>query len=519
MTDARNGDDFATIHTRPAARKRLARRYRAERRFRFFGAAAIFLSVGFLALLLGSIVLKALPAFTHNFAALEFDLSAPLEASDPATADYDAIVRNALRDRFPEVAGRTLRRELSALLSSAAPVYLARQFQARPAGTGFTVPLSDTADLYLKGLLARSRTIVATGPAKWTTSGERGALETVTAPDLRAIENAFTGQGGQDGQRPSILIEIAGGVLKIGQLDANIPGGVWLARPRETGNAAEPGQWRIRIFDTPQAKRKLSDRQIVWLDRLVANGTVRPALNTIFFTRGASREPEMAGIWGAVVGSALALVVTLALAFPLGVGAAIYMHEFARPGRWSRFVEVNINNLAAVPSIIFGLLGLAVLLNVFGLHRSAPYVGGIVLALMTLPTIIIAARVALGAVPGSIRQAALAVGASPLQTVFHHVLPRAMPAIMTGTIIGMARALGETAPLLMIGMVAFIVDIPGGFADPATVLPVQIFMWADFPEAAFGYRSAAAILVLLVFLLAMNGAALLVRARFERARS
>ena len=236
----------------------------------------------------------------------------------------------------------------------------------------------------------------------------------------------------------------------------------------------------------------------------------------MFFTRGASREPEMAGVLGAVVGSFLTLIVTLGISFPIGVAAAVYLEEFAPKNRWTMLIEVNINNLAAVPSIVFGLLGLAVFLNFFGMPRSAPVVGGMVLALMTLPIIIIASRAALKAVPPSIREAALGVGASKLQTVFHHVLPLAMPGIMTGTILGMAHALGETAPLLMIGMVAFIVDVPHGIFDPATLLPVQIFMWADFPEQAFQQKTSAAILVLLSFLVVMNAIAVVLRKRFER---
>jgi phosphate transport system permease protein len=212
----------------------------------------------------------------------------------------------------------------------------------------------------------------------------------------------------------------------------------------------------------------------------------------------------------------LTLTVTLLLSFPLGVAAAIYLEEFAPKNRWTDLIEVNINNLAAVPSIVFGLLGLAVFLNFFGFPRSVPLIGGMVLALITLPTIIIASRAALKSVPPSIREAALGVGASRLQTVFHHVLPLSMPGIMTGTIIGMAHALGETAPLLMIGMVAFIVDVPNGFLSPATILPVQIFMWADFPETAFQQRTSAAIIVLLGFLIAMNAVAVLLRKRFER---
>ena len=210
------------------------------------------------------------------------------------------------------------------------------------------------------------------------------------------------------------------------------------------------------------------------------------------------------------------MLVTLALSFPLGVASAIYLQEVAPKNRWTQLIEVNINNLAAVPSIVFGLLGLAVFLNFFGLPRSAPIAGGMVLALMTLPTIIIASRAALGAVPPSIREAALGIGASRMQMVFHHVLPLAMPGILTGTILGVARALGETAPLLMIGMVAFIVDIPGGALQPAPVLPVQIFMWADFPEPGFQQKTAAAILVLLGFLVVMNAFAVLMRQRFER---
>ena len=268
--------------------------------------------------------------------------------------------------------------------------------------------------------------------------------------------------------------------------------------------------------DDARSATRLDDKQIAWLDRLAADGAVSRRFNTRFFTAGDSREPEMAGIWGATVGSFLTLMVTLVLAFPLGVATAVYLEEFATTNRWTEFIEVNINNLAAVPSIVFGLLGLEVFLNVMDLPRSAPLVGGLVLALMTLPTLIIAGRSALQAVPPSIREAALGVGASKVQMVMHHVLPLAMPGILTGTIIGMARALGETAPLLMIGMVAFIVDIPRGIDDSATVLPVQIFLWADNPERAFVEKTAAATLVLLVFLIAMNGLAVYLRKKFER---
>jgi phosphate transport system permease protein len=261
---------------------------------------------------------------------------------------------------------------------------------------------------------------------------------------------------------------------------------------------------------------RVSDKQIAWITELEQQGRFQQRFNFWFFQTGDSREPELAGILGAVMGSFYTLLVTLLLSFPIGVMAAVYLEEFAPRNRWVDFVEVNINNLAAVPSIVFGLLGLAVFINFFGLPRSAPVVGGMVLALMTLPTIIIASRSAIKAVPPSMREAALGLGASKIQVAFHHVLPLAMPGILTGTIIGLAQALGETAPLLMIGMVAFIVDIPQGATDAATVLPVQIYLWADSPERAFVAKTAAAILVLLAFLATMNGLAVWLRKKFER---
>jgi phosphate transport system permease protein len=266
----------------------------------------------------------------------------------------------------------------------------------------------------------------------------------------------------------------------------------------------------------PEASRVLTDEQLGWIDALVAKDQLELKFNKGFFVNGDSREPEQAGVWGAVVGTIYTLAVTLLLSFPIGVAAAIYLEEFAPRNRWTDLIEVNINNLAAVPSIVFGLLGLAMFLNFFGMPRSAPLVGGFVLTLLTLPTIIIAGRAALKAVPPSIREAALGMGASKLQMVGHHVLPLAMPGILTGTIIGMARALGETAPLLMIGMVAFIVDVPKSLVDPATVLPVQIFLWADSPERAFLERTSAAIIVLLGFLIVMNATAVILRNRYER---
>jgi phosphate transport system permease protein len=263
-------------------------------------------------------------------------------------------------------------------------------------------------------------------------------------------------------------------------------------------------------------ERRLTDAQVVWIDALEAAGVLELRFNRAFFSNGDSRDPEQAGVRGALVGSLFTLLITLVLSFPIGVAAAVYLEEFAPRNRLTDLIEVNINNLAAVPSIVFGLLGLAVFIGFFGLPRSAPLVGGFVLTLLTLPTIIIASRAALKAVPPSIREAALGMGASRIQTVAHHVLPLAMPGMLTGAIIGMARALGESAPLLMIGMVAFIVDVPGGVFDPSTALPVQVFLWSDLPERGFVERTSGAIIVLLAFLLVMNATAVILRSRFEK---
>ncbi|HMA13171.1 MAG TPA: phosphate ABC transporter permease PstA [Kiloniellaceae bacterium] len=268
--------------------------------------------------------------------------------------------------------------------------------------------------------------------------------------------------------------------------------------------------------DVPEDQRRVNDLQVGYYDQLVARGLISAPFNWALFTAADSRFPELAGLAGALVGSFYALLVCFLISFPVGIAAAIYLEEFARKNRWSDLIEVNINNLAAVPSVVFGLLGLAVFLGFFGLPRSAPLVGGMVLSLMTLPTIIIATRAALKAVPPSIREAAFGIGASRHQVVLHHVLPLAMPGILTGTIIGLAQALGETAPLLLIGMNAFITSAPGGLTDPATALPTQIFIWADSPERGFVARTSAAILVLIGFLVIMNAIAIFLRQKLER---
>ena len=262
--------------------------------------------------------------------------------------------------------------------------------------------------------------------------------------------------------------------------------------------------------------RPINDKQVSWINFMVENKMIERKFNINFFYKGDSRNAEEAGILGAIVGSFFVILVAIIVAFPVGVMSAIYLEEFAPKNKITNVIEVNINNLAAVPSIVFGLLGLAIFLNFFGLPRSSPLAGGLVLALMTLPTIIISSRVAIKSVPPSIREAAMGIGASKMQSVFHHVIPLAVPGILTGTIIGMARALGETAPLLMMGMVAFIVDVPQSITDPSTVLPAQIFLWSDQPERGFEEKTAAATIILLVFLLTMNALAVFLRYKYER---
>jgi phosphate transport system permease protein len=338
------------------------------------------------------------------------------------------------------------------------------------------------------------------------------------AGEAADFENRFRDSSGAealDEKLPSRLLAINGGLVKIKSLSANSVDGDVLI-PLTSQNPAEAGAWKVQVYDTPESSRRLRDQEIAYLETLKQKGLVETSFNTSLFTNGDSREAEQAGILGALVGSMFTMAITLVICLPLGVGAAIYLEEFAPKNWMTDVVEININNLAAVPSIVYGLLGLAVFLNFFGMPRSSALVGGCVLALLVLPTIIIASRAALKAVPPSIREAALGVGASHQQAVFHHTLPLAMPGIMTGTIIGMAHALGETAPLLLIGMVAFIVDVPSSATAAATALPVQIYLWSDLPEAAFQAKTSAAIVVLLLFLFFMNGLAILLRKRFER---
>jgi phosphate transport system permease protein len=399
--------------------------------FKMLGMSATAAGILFLGVFFASLISEGASAFKQTYLKLDIELSedvlAPNGELDLAYADFDGLVRTALRRELPDVSGRQERRELYRIVSIGASYQVRDLVAGNPDLLGTTqtlwVPASSNVDMLIKG-----------------------------------------------------------------NIDANVE----------------------------EALRPVSDKQIAWVEALREAGRLETRFNTALFTNGDSREPELAGIKGAVMGSLYMLMVTMVLSFPIGVAAAIYLEEFAPRNRWSDLIEVNINNLAAVPSIVFGLLGLAVFINWAALPRSAPLVGGLVLTLLTLPVIIIASRAAIKAVPPSIREAALGLGASQTQVVFHHVLPLAMPGMLTGAIIGMSRALGESAPLLMIGMVAFIVDVPGSLTDPATALPVQIFLWADSPERAFAERTSAAIIVLLGFLLMMNLTAVILRKRLER---
>jgi phosphate transport system permease protein len=314
---------------------------------------------------------------------------------------------------------------------------------------------------------------------------------------------------------PSLLVEINGGAVKALRVSPDEIAGEELI-PLSSDGPAAAGAWRVRELKVAEADRLVTDRQAAWANALKAEGDIVRVVNFDLLTKSDSTYPELAGLAAGLAGSFWIMVVTLLLSLPVGVAAAIYLEEFAPRNRITDFIEVNINNLAAVPSIVFGLLGAAVFINFFDLPRSAPVVGGLVLSLITLPTIIIATRAALGAVPPSIREGALAVGASLPQTVFHHVLPLAAPGILTGAIIGLARALGETAPLLLIGMVAFVADPPDGPMDSATALPVLVYKWSSAAERAWQPMTSAAIIVLLVFMFAMNALAVYLRRRLER---
>jgi phosphate transport system permease protein len=411
MTPTRNPTDWKSDEMR----KRIARRYASERRFKFAGLFAVALSAAFLAFLLFTMMGNGLRGFTRTEIALQIDFPASPLLLDPANITDAALANANLPMVTGQVAKDALGADADALLSPTAWISIRDAIKADPAILGRTV--------------------------------------TISVPASTTIDLAAKHEG------------------------------------------------------APEAEASV--------ERLRKAGLLTTGFNWSFLTASDGTDPTQVGIWGAFKGSLLTMLVTLALSFPVGVATALYLEEYAPKAWWTDIIEVSINNLAAVPSIIFGLLGLSIFLNFLHLPRSAALIGGMTLALMTMPVIVIAGRNAIKSVPPSIRDAALGIGASPVQVVFHHVLPLALPGILTGTIIGMARALGETAPLLMIGMRAFIATPPGGISDPATVLPVQIFLWSDEVSKGFVEKTSAAIIVLLAFLLAMNGLAIYLRNKFE----
>ncbi len=415
-------------------KKSLMKRHLAESRFKTYGILGIISATVFLIVILSTIFIEGKSAFKSTYIKLDvffdpsiIDPDGTRDIDEIRFANYRKVIKNSLKNYFPEVTGKQEMKSLTELISS---------------------------------------------------SEEENLMQAV-------LKNN----------------DLIGANKK-----------VWL----KASSKIDIIHKNPEMKDLSESNRLISDKELEWFDKLTRNGDVKFSLNKIFFLKADSTEPEQAGILGSILGSFFTLVITLILSFPIAVAAGVFLEELAPKNRLTDIIEININNLAAVPSIIFGLLGLAIFLNVMHLPRSAPIVGGMVLALMTLPTIIIATRVSLKAVPPSIREAAVGLGATKFQSVIHHVLPLAIPGIATGTIIGMSRALGESAPLLLIGMVAFIVDIPGSFTDSATVLPVQIYLWKSTAARGFVELTAAGVIVLLTFLILMNALAIYVRNKFEK---
>ena len=415
-------------------KKSLMKRHLAESRFKTYGILGIISATVFLIVILSTIFIEGKSAFKSTYIKLDvffdpsiIDPDGTRDIDEIRFANYRKVIKNSLKNYFPEVTGKEEMKSLTELISS---------------------------------------------------SEEENLMQAV-------LKNN----------------DLIGANKK-----------VWL----KASSKIDIIHKNPEMKDLSESNRLISDKELEWFDKLTRNGDIKFSLNKIFFLKADSTEPEQAGILGSILGSFFTLVITLILSFPIAVAAGVFLEELAPKNRLTDIIEININNLAAVPSIIFGLLGLAIFLNVMHLPRSAPIVGGMVLALMTLPTIIIATRVSLKAVPPSIREAAVGLGATKFQSVIHHVLPLAIPGIATGTIIGMSRALGESAPLLLIGMVAFIVDIPSSFTDSATVLPVQIYLWKSTAARGFVELTAAGVIVLLTFLILMNALAIYVRNKFEK---
>ena len=526
------------------ARRRVRRRYAADRRLQAYGVIAIALAVGLLGVLITSLVRTGYPAFIQTKVELPIYIDpAKVDPQDPGSGNYRALVREAVDKAVPGIPDDQ-KRSIGKILSSDA-AYIVRDYVvAHPDVIGKTITLpiavSDPYDQLYKGVIPKEMDAL-----NWTQVGWFERLENrglVVEHDGRKslkldvyVDPEFVEAGPPPSGDFAVLAQSSLKAYLPRIRDMSLVEMLAEDAPEAIGArvAADPAiiGKTVQIFfplsphyavlakgETPKILNpRFSKDQLKAFDTLEEKGLLRTPLNWELFFNADSRFPERAGLAGAITGSFYALLVCFLLSFPIGIAAAVYLEEFAPKNRFTDLIEVNINNLAAVPSVVFGLLGLAVFLGFFGLPRSAPLVGGMVLSLMTLPTIIITTRAALKAVPPSIREAALGVGASKHQVMMHHVLPLALPGILTGTIIGMAQALGETAPLLLIGMNAFIPSVENmGILEPATSLPTQIFSWADSPERGFVSRTSAAILVLLGFLVMMNIIAITLRQMFQR---
>lgn len=547
MTDITT-TDMSSAHdwSSPAARRRVRRRYGADLRLQVYGIGAIALAMLLLGVLFASLIHTGYVAFSTTKVNVEVYLDpAEIDADKPADANYRKIARDAFFAYFPEVTSNADKRSLGGMISSGAQYIVRDHVVAHPdqIGQKVTIPiaLSDPFDQLYKGVIPRY--ILALSPdrvALFNLLKKRGVLSVENGEGVVAVEVQVDPAKFADGQLDAsdyqtmaekgfaaYFLATMGPAYKelLSDRAADVLKAKITADPSLVGQSVQVklplSQHYDSLLQKGEAKmlnpRFGSQKEFAWFDSLEQRGLISTPFTWELFFNPDSRFPELAGLAGALSGSFLTLLVCFVLSFPIGIAAAMYLEEFAPKNRWTDLVEVNINNLAAVPSVVFGLLGLAVFIGVFGLPRSAPLVGGMVLALMTLPTIIVATRAALKAVPPSIREAALGVGASKHQVMLHHVLPLAMPGILTGTIIGLAQALGETAPLLLIGMNAFIPSIENmGLLQPAMALPTQIYSWADSPERGFVSRTSAAILVLLGFLIVMNIAAVILRRRLER---
>lgn len=572
MTDMAAQTTLSPAEMRDAVSKRLKKRYAKERRFRRYGVIAIGLAMLSLAVLFVTLVSQSLSAFTYY--RLNLPIAIEQAVADPygdmsedslRSGDYRSPLIAALLEEFPEASDVASKREAISMVSSVMDAQILRQVLEDPSRIGqtttFTMPISDDVDRYLKGKVTRETLFSNTPSAQISTAedeveivpasvdilqdvkqrlqvdAERRAVvldrqaelfargdgpNSERVLDLRAQAAALraTIQAGQiltlSSDTPSILVQTQEGWMRATGLAPGRITGTRLSQSVSVG-AVDAGTWSMLYIDEPESRRRVSDATIVRAKHLQDRGLLtKQRINPYLFFFTDSREPELAGIKGAFIGSLLTMLVTMLAAVPVGVMTAVYLEEFAPKNRITGFIEVNINNLAAVPSIIFGLLGLVIFIQVIHIPRGAALVGGLVLALRVLPTVIIATRASLKAVPPSIRDGARGVGASDVQTVFHHVVPLATPGIMTGSILALSQALGETAPLMLIGMVAFVTQAPSSFLDPTTVMPVQIFLWSDAAERAFEARTAAAIIILLTLMVILNLVAVIVRRKFER---